>query len=250
MTFWNFTPVIRNESDENSGGVVELRIEGDIIDDSSVWLYEWFDEPHSAPNKFRQELKQHEGKTLEVIINSYGGDVFAAASIYDDLKKRSGTTIGIVSGKAMSAGSVILMGCDQVKVSPTAMIMVHDPLTYLGYGSLSDFEQVVTVLSAVKETILNAYQLKTKKSRQELSDMMTMEKYMSAQEAVSLGFADEILYNEDQTIQNMKGFSFERSAVLNSAKSPVKQMQNFIEQRDESERVSEIELLELELDLM
>lgn len=250
MPFWNFKRVIKNQGENDEGKeVIELRIEGDIVDDDRVWLYEWFEEPCTSPNTFREELKQYEGETLEVIINSYGGDVFAAASIYDDLKRRRGKTMGVVSGKAMSAASVILMGCEYIKMSPTAILMIHDPLTYLGWGSLSDFKQTVNVLETVKDTILNAYELRTKRSRNELSDMMTIEKYMSAQESVKLNFADEVLFTEGQTVLN-SGFSFDRGAILNSVKPTIEHLKNLSEMKSKATKNLEIERLELELTLM
>lgn len=203
MRFWNFS----NVGDDT----VELRIDGDIIDDESTWLYEWFDETYTSPNKFRQQLQEHESKELRVIVDTYGGSVFAGASIYSDLKARTGKTIGIVHSKAMSAGTVILMGCDEIKISPTATMMIHDPLTGL-HGNISDFEKALEVLNSVKESILNAYELKTRLSRQELSDLMTAETWMDANKAVELGFADLVI---EQPLDITNSLSIKRMKFVN-----------------------------------
>lgn len=189
VKFWNF---------ENTGtDEVTLRIEGDIVDDDSAWIYEYFDDAHTTPSKFRDALSEHSGKTLNVIVDTYGGSVFAGASIYADLKSHNGEKIGIVNSKAMSAGTVILMACDEIRMSPAAQMMIHDPLTGM-YGSLEDFKHTVTVLESIKASILNAYELKTGKSRKELSDLMTAETWMDAVKAVELGFADSVIDNDLQ----------------------------------------------------
>ena len=205
MKFWHFTNI--------SADVAELRIEGEIIDDEYAWLYEWLEEAYTSPNQFRQQLKEHDGKELRVFVDTYGGSVFAAASIYSDLKARPGKTIGIVHSKAISAGTLILMGCDDIKVSPAATLMIHDPLTEI-YGNISDFEKALEILNTLKDTILNAYELKTRQSRQVLSELMTAETWMDANKAVELGFADEIIDFGVTEVQNQfKG----RLRVVNTA---------------------------------
>jgi ATP-dependent Clp protease protease subunit len=119
MEFWKII--------NKANGEAELWIEGDIVDDAWAWLYQWFGEPCASPNRFRQELAKVEGKALTVYIDSYGGDVFAAAGIYDALKKRKGTTKCVITGKAMSAATVIAMAGQTVEMSPTAMFMIHNP---------------------------------------------------------------------------------------------------------------------------
>ncbi len=80
MRFWNF---IHNKATEDQPESVELRIEGDIVDDNHMWMYEWFDEPAAAPNPFRKELKDFKGKDITVWIDSQGGDVFAGKAKID-----------------------------------------------------------------------------------------------------------------------------------------------------------------------
>lgn len=237
MEFWNFT---------NAGSeIVELRIEGDIIDDGSAWLYEWFDEPHTAPNKFRQQLKEHDGKELHVIVDTYGGSVFAGTSIYSDLKSRKGKTIGIVHSKAMSAGTIILMGCDEIRVSPTAILMIHDPLTGI-YGGISDFEKALEVLNTIKDAILNAYVDKTGLNRNSLSAMMTDETWFDANQAVEKGFADSII-STDLDVKN--SFSAERMRVINDANS-VEHIKRYTKMLNKKETEGRQKELMLYLDAM
>lgn len=152
MKFWEF---------KNAGADVdELHITGDIVDDDRVWLYEWFGDPCTSPNAFREELNKCKAKNLNVWIDSYGGSVFAAAGIYNALKAFKGHVTTIVDGKAMSAGSVIAMAGETVKMSPVGILMIHNPLTSVS-GYASELRKAADVLDVVKNTIINAYVLKT-----------------------------------------------------------------------------------------
>lgn len=207
MKFWKF---IRNEATEN----VELRIEGDIVDDGEVWIYEWFGEPATAPNAFKEELAEFKGEDLTVWIDSYGGSVFAGASIYNALKEHKGKITVKIDGKAMSAASVIAMAGDEILMSPVAVMMIHNPLTY-AYGNMHDLRKVADVLDSVKESIVNAYVSKTGRSTEDISQMMDDETWMSANVAVKEKFADGVLYQEQQL--DVANFSFNRLAVVNNA---------------------------------
>jgi ATP-dependent Clp protease, protease subunit len=244
VPFWKF---IVNQATETEPESVELRIEGDIVDDDEVWIYEWFGEAATAPNAFKEELKQFKGKDITVWIDSYGGSVFAAASIYNALKEHDGKITVKVDGKAMSAASVIAMAGDEVLMSPVAVMMIHNPLTGV-YGNMHDLRKVADILDQIKESLINAYVNKTGKSREEISNMMDDETWMSANVAVKEGFADGILYQDEPlNVENMKEFSFNRLAVLNRSNQSLKQVvERFKNQQDEQLEKEKL-LLELEL---
>jgi len=215
MRFWNFTSL----SDEE----VELRIEGEIVSDDDSWIYEWFEISHAAPNSFRQAIKEHKGKNITVWIDSWGGDVFAGAGIYNALKEHKGKVTVKIDGKAVSAASVIAMAGDEVLMSPGSILMIHNPWTW-AVGEAKDMRHQADVLDEVKETIINVYQTKTKLSRNKISKLMDEETWMSARKAMAEGFADGILYTEvgqdEPRIEN--SFSFSRLAIQNSANSAMK----------------------------
>ena len=241
MKFWKF---IENKSPEHES--IELRIEGDIIDDNDVWMYEWFGEKATAPNAFREELRAYNGKDLTVWIDSYGGSVFAGASIYNALKEHKGKVTVKVDGKAMSAASVIAMAGDEILMSPVAVMMIHNPLTGV-YGNMHDLRKVADILDQIKASIINAYVTKTGRSSDEVSAMMDDETWMSANVAVKEGFATGVLYQDEPfNVNNMKEFSFNRLEVLNSANNSIKQAVYLFAKNDENEK----ELLELEIELL
>ena len=177
--FWNWIH-------DDSGGRV-LRLEGPIDSESF-----WGDE--ITPQMFREDLESEEGD-VTVWINSPGGNVFAAAEIYTMLKDyKSSVTVKIAS-IAASAASVIAMAGDRVLMSPTALLMVHDPST-IAMGNTKAMEQAITTLNEVKESIINAYAAKTGLRHNRIADLMSNETWMNAKKAVDLGFADEVLYED------------------------------------------------------
>ncbi len=246
MKFWKF---ISNKATETQPESVELRIEGDIVDDGEVWVYEWFGEKATAPNAFKEELNQYKGKDLTVWIDSYGGSVFAGASIYNALKEHEGKVTVKIDGKAMSAASVIAMAGDEILMSPVAVMMIHNPLTG-AYGNMHDLRKVADVLDTIKESIVNAYVNKTGRSKEDISAMMDDETWMSANVAVKEGFANGVLYeNEPFNVENMKEFSFNRLEVINSASISIKQAVELFGKSKQEDQVNKEKLL-LELDLI
>lgn len=186
--FWNFRSVKNEETQEIE---TELRIDGYIAEES------WFSD-EVTPAQFMQELDAAEGNIV-LWVNSFGGDAFAGSRIYTALqerKQKSKCSITVkVDGVAASAASVICMAGDPVLMSPTGICMIHNPWTYVA-GEVSDLEKCIDLLNEVKESILNAYQLKTNLSRAKLSHLMDSECWMNAQKAIELGFADGMLYSE------------------------------------------------------
>lgn len=180
--FYNFA---RNEAGER-----ELRIEGMITDDNFLaWLI-----GGTSAKTFRAELNSGEGD-ITVWINSEGGDCFAATSIYNALKEYRGKVTIKIDALAASAASVIAMAGDSVEISHVGMIMIHNPWSF-AEGDSAEMKSVAAMLDEVKETILNAYELNTKLSREEISRLMDEETFMHAQRAVELGFADKIIGDE------------------------------------------------------
>ena len=175
--FWNWIH-------DDSGGRV-LRLEGPIDSESF-----WGDE--ITPKAFRDDLYAEEGD-ITLWVNSPGGNVFAAAEIYTMLRDYPGSVTVRIASIAASAASVVAMAGNLVQISPTGMLMVHDPST-IAMGNARDMEKAITTLNEVKESIINAYAFKTGLSRNRISKIMSDETWLNAKKAVELGFADEILF--------------------------------------------------------
>lgn len=199
--FWNW---VRNEGEKRV-----LLLDGEISDET--W---WGDEV--TPQMFRSELNAAEGD-IDLWINSPGGDCYAAAQIYNMLMEYKGNVAVKIDGIAASAASVVAMAGSTVEMSPVATIMIHNPMT-ISIGDTHEMERTITFLAEIKESIINAYEIKTGLSRAKISRLMDAETWMNAKKAVELGFADSVLYADVQrpVTDTADGLIFSRAAVTNS----------------------------------
>lgn len=203
--FWNW---VKNEAEEER----TLVLNGQISDET------WFGD-EVTPKMFQKELDAGTGN-ITVWINSPGGDVFAAAQIYNMLMEYKGDVTVKVDALAASAASVIAMAGTTVLMSPVAMMMIHNPMT-IAIGDSKEMQKAGEMLDEVKESIMNAYEIKTGLNRTKISHLMDAESWFNAKKAVELGFADGILNAEEGTEDMAKeaeveGMMFSRTAVTNS----------------------------------
>lgn len=185
--FWKWKNLkVKNDAGEE---LVErtLFLNGTIAEES------WFADD-VTPKIFKDELYSGSGD-ITVWINSPGGDCVAAAQIYNMLMDYKGNVTIKIDGIAASAASVIAMAGTKVCMSPVSMMMIHNPAT-VAFGEAKDMEKAIAMLNEVKESIINAYEIKTGLSRARLSHFMDDETWMDANKAVELGFADEIMKRE------------------------------------------------------
>lgn len=161
-----------------------LTLNGTIAEES------WFDDD-ITPQLFKEELLSGSGD-ITVWINSPGGDCVAAAQIYNMLMDYKGNVTVKIDGIAASAASVIAMAGTEVLMSPVSTMMIHNPAT-VAMGDHNDMQKAIEMLNEVKESIINAYEIKTGLSRAKLSHLMDSETWMNANKAVELGFADGII---------------------------------------------------------
>lgn len=182
--FWNWKSR-KTLNQETNGEIVErvLSLNGTIAEES------WFDDV--TPQLFKDELNAGSGD-ITVWINSPGGDCVAAAQIYNMLADYKGNVTVKIDGIAASAASVIAMAGDNVLMSPVSMMMIHNPAT-VAFGDHTEMAKAIEMLEGVKDSIINAYSLKTGMSRAKLSRLMDAETWMDATKAVELGFADDII---------------------------------------------------------
>ncbi|WKY46115.1 Clp protease ClpP [Eubacteriaceae bacterium ES2] len=197
--FWNW---IKNEDEQRT-----LYLNGAIAEES------WFDDS-ITPQQFKNELMAGQGD-IDIWINSPGGDCIAASQIYNMLMDYKGNVTVKIDGIAASAASVIAMAGTTVKVSPTSLMMIHNPLT-VAIGDSAEMKKAIQMLDEVKESIINAYELKTGQSRAKLSKLMDGETWLNANKTLELGFADEMLFDEREVYENVENYSFSRQAVTNS----------------------------------
>ena len=196
--FWNW---VKNEDETRT-----LYLEGVIAEES------WFADD-VTPAMFKEELYSGDGP-ITLHINSPGGDCIAASQIYTMLMEYPHDVTVQIDGMAASAASVIAMAGTRVQMSPTSMMMIHNPFT-AAMGDSEEMRKAIQLLDEVKESIINAYEIKTGQSRTKLSHLMDSETWMNAWKAKELGFCDEVMFAEgDQPdTKNVSGFSYARKTA-------------------------------------
>src|SRR5690606_721032 len=177
--FWQFRAAA------GSPEVGELLLYGEISD--VTW---WGDEV--TPKQFYEDLQSlGDIKELKVFINSPGGDAFAGQAIHSMLKRHPAKVTVYVDGLAASAASIVAMAGDKVIMPRNAMMMVHRPWTFVA-GNASALRKVADDLDKISESLVAVYEDKTGLERDRIVAMLDAETWMTAEEAVDLGFADEI----------------------------------------------------------
>ncbi|MCL1903996.1 MAG: Clp protease ClpP [Oscillospiraceae bacterium] len=184
--FWN---IVASSGDNPP----ELILYGDIS--SYSW---WGDSEHEITSQQFNEDLDALGDVSEIIvrINSWGGEVFEAVAIYTRLKNHKAKITVIIDGVAASAATIIAMAGDVIKIPAAAMFMIHDPMCVC-YGNQAEHEKAAGMLESVKNSIIAAYALKTSKSVEDISALMTAETWYTGQEAVNAGFCDEVLFGKE-----------------------------------------------------
>lgn len=162
--FWNWkTQTVTNQETQEQTTERTLFLNGTIAEES------WFDDD-VTPRLFKEELTSGSGD-ITVWINSPGGDCIAAAQIYNMLMDYKGNVTVKIDGIAASAASVIAMAGTKVLISPVSMLMIHNPMT-VACGNSAEMQKAIAMLDEVKESIINAYEIKTGLSRAKLSHLM------------------------------------------------------------------------------
>lgn len=180
-----------------------IQMRGPLIPNNSQEAYDYFGMEATSAKSIAEALPK-DGSDVVVEVNSNGGLVTVGSDIYTTLKNYSGHVTVEVTGMAASACSVAIMGADKVVISPTAQIMIHKALLNWVSGNSDDFESAANALKASDRGIINAYKAKTGLSENELLELMKNETYMSADEAVEKGFADEVMtFDEQQAVASI-----------------------------------------------
>lgn len=201
---------------------MDIRIDGVICSNDDKWLYEWFKLSCTCSNDVINVLTQANGEDITVKINSGGGDVYSASTIYTNLKSYSGNVTVIIESLAASAASVIAMAGKWVKMSPTAEIMIHNPSTEV-CGDYRDMEHTAEILKTTRETIINAYETKTGLSRAKISELIDNEEWFDASKALKMGFIDEILFDNKNRIDIKNAFNIpDKNELLKKYKEELK----------------------------
>jgi len=201
----------------------EIKLYG-AVQEARRWF--WDDESSDliVQSEVLDELeKLKDKKKITVRINSSGGDVFVAQALYTNLKNHKAKITVIIDGIAASAATIIAMAGDKIIIPTNAMMMIHDPMVgIMGYFNAEELEKKAIALEKVKKSIMNAYLSKVSIDEEELYKMMREESWLTADDCVEKGFADEVMFEKvkiDDAIQNnfliTNGISHDLSSFKN-----------------------------------
>lgn len=179
--------------------MTKINVKGAVVSNDDADIYDWLGYDYVSPNQVESALNDADD---DIVVNvaSGGGSVFAASEIYTMLKAYSGKVVVNIQGLAASAASVIAMAGDEVNMSPTSQMMIHKAST-ISMGNADDLNHDSKMLDVTDQSIVNAYEAKTGMSRDDILKMMSNETWMTAQDAVDKGFADNVSTGETQAPQ-------------------------------------------------
>lgn len=179
QTFMKF---IEDEEQEQA----ELYIYGDIVD------YSWYEDDVSA-NDIRKKLSESNAKTINVHINSLGGDTYTGIAIYNLLREKSkmAKIITYVDAIAASAASIIAMAGDKVIMPSNTLMMIHNCWTF-GVGNANELRKTASDMDKIMNAVIQCYLSKVNIAEDELRNLLDEETYLTADEALEKGFCDEV----------------------------------------------------------
>lgn len=173
-----------------------FRLAGVVVtEDDRLW-YDWSGQDCISAKGVSQLLEDAGGEDITLNLNSEGGSVFAGNEIYSMLKQYTGKVVVNINGLSASIASVLMLGADEINMSPSASIMIHKASSFAA-GTTDDMNKALNALNSIEKTIVSLYHKKTGLSKERLAEMMTNETWFTADEALELGFVDNIVDEAD-----------------------------------------------------
>ena len=197
----------------------DINIYGTITSNAEV-INRWYDADTGAVSArgIVQEINDLDVDTINVYINSYGGEVAEALAIYSALKRHSASVHTFCDGFACSAATIIFCAGDVRTMGSIAVMMIHNCMSYLGYANSEAMRKAAEDNDKINQSSINAYMAVVNISQDKLQELMDNATWMTAQECLDYGFATEIAdQEEDSTEVQQSAFSMIRDAVLNSS---------------------------------
>ena len=198
----------------------KIDIKGYIVSNDDKEFYDFYGMTSTYPKMVQDAIANDEDEEITLNIASNGGDVFAASEIYTMLRDSGKRIVVNIQGLAASAASVISMAGNTVRISPTAHIMIHKASS--GFvGNSDDMEHQSVVLNSIDESIALAYEMKTGLKQSELLELMAKETWLNAKTAVDKGFADEIMFFEEQIMVTNAVHQMPSKSAINKFKNMI-----------------------------
>ena len=200
-------------------GKEKLYLYGSIVEEVPIdwWTGEEIPGDYITMDKVKEAFKQIKGNDIEIHLNSKGGDVYASVAIGNYIKDSGKNVTIIVDAIAASGGSIIAMAGDTIKMYPNSLMMIHRA-SALVYGNCEGLRKIADDLEKFDKAVLASYSGHFKGEEKELEKLIKNETYLTAEECLTLGFADEILEapkKEKQEEVDVKNSLLEKYKITN-----------------------------------
>ena len=197
----------------------DIIIYGDITSFATD-LTRWYGDDENiaevASRQIIKEINDLDVDTINVYINSYGGEVAEALAIYSALKRHSASVHTFCDGFACSAATIIFCAGDDRTMGSIAVMMIHNCMSYLGYANSNQMRKAAEDNDVINQSSIEAYKAVTGLPETQIRELMDKATWMTAQQALDYGFATEIADQEDDGTAVQSAFGMIRDAVLSA----------------------------------
>ena len=201
-----------------SGRTAEINIYGNITQDAEALnAFVGEDTGMVSAHGIVSEIQGLDVDTINVYINSYGGEVAEALAIYSALKRHSASVHTYCDGFACSAATIVFCAGDVRTMGSIALMMIHDCMSYLGYANSAAMRKAADDNDKINQSSINAYLAVSNLEEDEIRSLMAKETWLTAEECLKYGFATDIAKEEESDKAQQSAFGSIREAVLNRA---------------------------------
>lgn len=177
-----------------SNGIEKLYLYGSIVEDIPMdwWTGEEMKGDFITMNVVKEAFNQIKGNSVELHINSRGGDVYTSVAIGNFIKDSGKNVTVVIDSIAASGASIIAMSGNKIKMHQNSMMMIHRA-SVMTYGNAEELIKIAANLEKFDETVLNSYKGHFKGETEELKKLIWNETYLTANDCLTLGLCDEII---------------------------------------------------------
>ena len=200
-----------------SGRTADINIYGNITADADIINAVFDADVGGVSSKgIVQKIADLDVDTINVYINSYGGEVAEALAIYSALKRHSASIHTYCDGFACSAATIVFCAGDVRTMGSIALLMIHNCMSYLGYANSNEMRKAAEDNDKINQSSINAYLAVTNLSKDFICQLMDDATWMTAEECLKYGFATDIAEQEKDDKAQQSAFGMIREAVLNN----------------------------------
>lgn len=193
----------------------DINIYGDITSNAQLIRALWGDNGSRSAMDIKQAIDGLDVDTINVYINSYGGEVAEALAIYSSLQRHKAQIHTFCDGFACSAATIIFCAGDVRTMGSIALMMIHNCMSYLGYANSEEMRKAAEDNDKINQSSIEAYKKVSSLSEDEIKNMMNAETWLTAQECLDYGFATEIADDEEEDEETQQtALASIRSAIL------------------------------------